>query len=229
MTILAIDTTTQWCSVALFSSKERFIFRHEQVGSGASLVVLKWLEELLAQAQLSWSHIDAITVSQGPGAFTGIRLGIGIAQGLALAQTKPLIPIPSLDGMMAWEFFKHPETFHEDRVYVGLLDARMGELYTAPYQIINQELKRTQAISLQALTTFHPEPHSHFFMHDPIKVLESVRTDATSCFYPSSPHALGIALCALQQNTSEPFLVQDCQPLYIRDHVALTTLERASK
>jgi tRNA threonylcarbamoyladenosine biosynthesis protein TsaB len=105
MPILAIDTSTQWCSVAIYFPDKTYLFRHEKVGNTASQVLLHWVYDLMLEAKLTWNDIRALAVSQGPGAFTGIRLGLGVAQGLAYAQQKPLIPIPSLDGMIAHALF----------------------------------------------------------------------------------------------------------------------------
>mgnify|MGYP000203088813 FL=1 len=84
MGILAIETSSHWCSVA-FLFADRQLVRHELVSNQASQMILPWIHELIQAGGLSWDAIERIAVSNGPGAFTGIRLGVGIAQGIAYA------------------------------------------------------------------------------------------------------------------------------------------------
>ncbi|MEN1941790.1 tRNA (adenosine(37)-N6)-threonylcarbamoyltransferase complex dimerization subunit type 1 TsaB [Luteimonas sp. MJ174] len=95
MRLLAIETSTEACSVAVMvdgAVSERFEIaprRHAEL-------VLPWAETLLAEARLRRADLDAIAVSRGPGAFTGVRLGISIAQGIALALDRPLVAVSTL-------------------------------------------------------------------------------------------------------------------------------------
>jgi tRNA threonylcarbamoyladenosine biosynthesis protein TsaB len=83
---------------------------------------------MLAEAGLSVSHLDAIAFGVGPGAFTGLRVACGAAQGLAVAANLPLIPVTSLEAMASLT--------GAERV-LALLDARMGEIYTGSYCLID--------------------------------------------------------------------------------------------
>jgi tRNA threonylcarbamoyladenosine biosynthesis protein TsaB len=228
MTILAIDTSTQWCSVALFFSKDEFVIRHEKIGNSASQLLLPWIDEIIQQEQIDWDSIDAMAVSQGPGAFTGLRLGIGVAQGLAFAKKKPLIPIPSLDGMIAFEYLTDPKFFEENKAVHAVIDARMSEVYTAKYELQGQRIQRITEIHLLASEKLILEANSQYFIHDSSHIFGNLHVPITSILREASPHALGIALCASQMNLQQPFLPRDCQPLYIRDQVALTTQERVA-
>ncbi|MEY4120878.1 MAG: tRNA ((37)-N6)-threonylcarbamoyltransferase complex dimerization subunit type 1 TsaB, partial [Pseudomonadota bacterium] len=89
MTILAIDTSTQWCSVALVNPQggsgqpqsplsSGDLVRHENLGPESSQHALDWVEALLEEAQLNFRDLTGIAVGIGPGAFTGIRIGVGI-------------------------------------------------------------------------------------------------------------------------------------------------------
>jgi tRNA threonylcarbamoyladenosine biosynthesis protein TsaB len=82
--ILAIDTSSAWCSVALSLDDQAPVLRHEAVSAGASQLLLPWIEDLLSNAKIALKDLDAIAIDIGPGAFTGVRLGVAAVQGLAI-------------------------------------------------------------------------------------------------------------------------------------------------
>lgn len=131
MNILALDTSTSACSVALLENGS-LTERHEILQNRHSDYLLKFIDELLSKARLKVSHLDAVAVGSGPGSFTGIRLGMGVAQGLAYGANKPLIPISSLQAIALIS--------SSDHVLVAV-DARMGEVYWQCFhRAVNQEL-----------------------------------------------------------------------------------------
>lgn len=123
MKLLAFETATEACSVAVHVDgevHERFELaprRHAELS-------LPWAEQLLAEAGIARSQLDAIALGRGPGAFTGVRLAIAIAQGIALALDRPLIPVSTLQALA----LRAPAD--QDRV-LSSIDARMGEVYVA--------------------------------------------------------------------------------------------------
>jgi tRNA threonylcarbamoyladenosine biosynthesis protein TsaB len=100
MKLLAFETATEACSVALYLDGE-IIERHEIAPRLHAEYVLPWAEALLAEAGVKRSQLDAIAVSRGPGAFTGVRLAIAIAQGIALALHKPIVAVSTLQAIAA--------------------------------------------------------------------------------------------------------------------------------
>ena len=119
MKLLAFETATEACSVALWIDgdvRERFELaprRHAELS-------LPWAEQLLAEAGIAKSQLDAIAVGRGPGAFTGVRLAIAIAQGIALALDRPVVPVSTLAALA----MQSPG----ERI-LAAIDARMGEVY----------------------------------------------------------------------------------------------------
>jgi tRNA threonylcarbamoyladenosine biosynthesis protein TsaB len=229
MPILAIDTSTQWCSVALFLPSGHHLYRHEKVGNKASQVILNWIQDLLIEAECSLDKIDSIAVSQGPGGFTGVRLGIGVAQGLAYAQNKPLIPISSLDGMIAHQYAQDPNSFSTNQHYHVMIDARMSQIYQASYQITSRGLiQRHGDIALMNLHDIQINTNDQYFCYDMETYLASKDIDPINFQISSAtPHALGIGYLASLQTDMTLFLPKNCQPLYVRDQVALTIAQRA--
>jgi len=124
MLILALETSTEAGSCALWRDGD-ITERICPAGRSHSETLLPLVRELLAEASLSVAQLDAIAFGVGPGAFTGLRVACGAAQGLAVAAGIPLIPVTSLEAMAA--------ATGAERV-VALLDARMGEVYAGSYQ-----------------------------------------------------------------------------------------------
>lgn len=123
-TILAIDTSTERLGVALLHGT-RCIERQLQLGTGHANQVLGLVAEVLAEAGLPLSAMDAIAFSRGPGAFTGLRIAIGVAQGLALALECPVVPVSGLRVLAAGVTLPGP--------VLAIIDARMGEFYAASW------------------------------------------------------------------------------------------------
>lgn len=210
------------------------VLRHESVSAGASQLLLPWIEDLLCQANQELSGLDAIAVGIGPGAFTGVRLGVAATQGLAFAANLPVLPVPSLDAIAAQvikssRFIKlKPDTF------VVAIDARMDEIYWAQYEVQrsssslairigNIHLSRPEEIDLinvqylagSAIKTFG----ERLFVRKslPLEVLDS----------EIAISALGIIDVAQRMFLARQHIhVNQLEPLYIRNKVALTTHER---
>ena len=119
MKFAAIETSTEWCSVALWRDGELGAIE-ERAGSRHGELVLPMLDRLLAAAGLEVADLEAVAFGAGPGSFTGLRIACGIAQGLAFARGLPVLGVSSLEAMA--------EECGAARV-VACLDARMGEVY----------------------------------------------------------------------------------------------------
>lgn len=127
MKILAIDTATEACSVALAnhdSIEEIF----EVIPRKHTERVLPMVDELLNNAGLSLAELDAIAFDRGPGSFTGVRVGTSVAQGLAFSVDLPVLPISSLSALAQYAL-KEKNLSH----VLSMIDARMNEVYWACY------------------------------------------------------------------------------------------------
>ena len=127
MRILALDTSTEWCSVAV-GDGTRWHRLDENAGQAHSERVLPMIHAALAEAGWTLQELDGIAFGAGPGSFTGIRIGCGVAQGLAFAADLPVAPIPTL-AALAQEVYR----VHGWTRIVACLDARMHEVYLAAY------------------------------------------------------------------------------------------------
>lgn len=133
MKILAIDTVTEMCSVALLVDAE-VTMDEKLVKQTHTDVILPMIDQLLANSAVPFSDVDAIAFSRGPGSFTGLRIGAGVTQGLALAYDMPVIPVSSLAALAqgAWRVDQQTQV-------LACIDARRQEVYWACFQL-QQEL-----------------------------------------------------------------------------------------
>ena len=234
MHILAIDTSSAWCSVALSIGDKAPLFRHEAVSAGASQLLLPWIDEMLAKANIPLSTLDAIAIGVGPGAFTGVRLGLAVVQGLAIGAELPVIPIASLDAL-AMQLTQTPRfKSSQDSNFVIAVDARMDEIYWARYEMMTHSMP----VRVGDIHLSKPEELNlngvHFLAGSAIKeygarLLTSANLKLTPQYLDGEIgiSALGVLEAAkidLSQGKQIP--VSHLEPLYIRNKVALTTDER---
>ena len=138
MKLLAIETSTMIGSVALTDDNE--LLAEYQIGIRATYsdILFPAIDHILKSANVAIQEVDAFALAQGPGSFTALRIGISVIKGLALANNKPVIAIPSLDALA------HNMCF-SDILICPLIDARRDEVYTAFY-------KREDGHTLKKLT-----------------------------------------------------------------------------
>lgn len=121
--ILAIDTATEACSVALYNQGET-LAHFELCAREHTQRILPMVQQILAEAGLSLTQLDALAFGRGPGSFTGVRIGIGMAQGLSLGAQLPLLPVSTLQTMAQGAY----RLTGADNV-LAAIDARMCEVY----------------------------------------------------------------------------------------------------
>lgn len=126
--ILAVDTATEACSVALLCDGE-IISRFAISPREHTQKVLPMVEDVLAEAGIALNQLDALAFGRGPGSFTGVRIGVGVAQGLALGADLPMIGVSSLMTLAQGAF----RTSGQSNV-LAAIDARMSEIYCAQYR-----------------------------------------------------------------------------------------------
>ncbi|MEL7535532.1 MAG: tRNA (adenosine(37)-N6)-threonylcarbamoyltransferase complex dimerization subunit type 1 TsaB [Pseudomonadota bacterium] len=128
MNLLGLDTSTPACSVAL-AVGDTITEQHRESDQRHSREILAMIDALLGEAELMPRDLDAIAFGRGPGSFTGVRLGVSVAQGLGVALDLPLVPVSSLAAVAQGAL----RIGNDDIVSVAQ-DARMGEAYAGRYQ-----------------------------------------------------------------------------------------------
>lgn len=127
--ILCIETATQVCSVALSDGDRMIAIRETTEKNAHSRLLTVFIEEIVAEAGISLKDLDAIAVSEGPGSYTGLRIGVSAAKGLCYATSIPLIAIGTLQALAAgMQTVAKPGD-----ILIPTIDARRMEIYTAVY------------------------------------------------------------------------------------------------
>lgn len=218
--LLAIETSTSACSVALQHHGE-VIVRHEIVARQHAKFVLHWVDALLAEAGLSLSQCDAIAVGRGPGGFTGIRIGIGVVQGLAFGVDIPVIPVSSLQ-VLAQTVSRNASV---NQVLVGQ-DAKMQEIYWAAYVKQQNNIMMPLLDDMICLpgSVVIPENGGNWTpVGDAWHVYQSILLERTQSLklmplveeYPNAKDLLTIAADLFQHKTGM-FTAEAALPIYLR-------------
>lgn len=229
MNLLAFETATEACSVAVLAGgevRERFELaprRHAELA-------LPWAEQLLAEAGIARAQLDAIAVGRGPGAFTGVRLGISLAQGIALALDRPVVPVSTLAVLAARA--GAPGGTPWARILASI-DARMGEVYLGAFLRDGDEPVATGAETVSAPGDA-PRPEGDGwhgvgtgFAAVDGALREHLAAQLASVDAQALPHAADLArLAARAFARGEALPAERVEPAYLRDNVALTLVEQ---
>jgi len=221
--ILALDTSTEYCSVALWRDGE-VDTRETHAGQRHSELLLGMVDELLGRHKMQVGELDGIAFGQGPGSFTGLRIACGVTQGLAFAAGLPVVGISTLLAMA--------EAAHAERV-VCCLDARVHEIYHAAYDKSGGEWETVCEPGLwaPAESPLLPAGTWHGCGSGFAAYREALMQRYDGCLGGVTPdlfpHAQDIARLAVplfeQGKGADAALAA---PLYIRDKVALRSDER---
>lgn len=132
MKILALDSSGLVASIAVLENENCIAEYTMNYKKTHSQTLLPMLDEVSRMIELDLSTIDAIAVAAGPGSFTGLRIGSATAKGLGQALGKPLIGIPTVDGLAM-------NLYATDKVVCPLMDARRNQTYTGLYEFVKEE------------------------------------------------------------------------------------------
>jgi tRNA threonylcarbamoyladenosine biosynthesis protein TsaB len=226
MKLLAIDTATENCSVALGSPQDMSV-RSELLGRGHADRVLPMVQSLLAERGLTLTQLDAVAFGRGPGAFTGVRIGVSVVQGLALGADLPVVPVSDLAALALQALDRVPAVF----VALACLDARMGEVYWGAYRrdqealvvALGTERVVAPARLLETATEAAQAPWvgaGHGWRAYP-ELLRQWRDPAHSCLPDLLPGAAEILRLAVPDVAAGRVLdAAAAAPVYLRDEVA---------
>jgi tRNA threonylcarbamoyladenosine biosynthesis protein TsaB len=218
MKLLAIDTSTMCCSVALLQGDE-ITSSHVVAPMQQTQLILPMIEEILQKANITLNDLDAMAFGRGPGSFTGVRIATSVMQGLAFAIHCPLIPVSSLAAIAQ-------DTFQEKgwRKILVAIDARMGEIYWGAYQV-NQAGLVELAGKEEVCRPEHlaVEGDDWYGAGDAWQVYADLLSLKTIAIAPDQQaKASAITVLAKEQFQQKSWVsAAEATPVYLRDNVAI--------
>lgn len=204
------------------------ITRFEEPGRGHALRILPLVDEVLREAALKLNQLNALVAGVGPGAFTGVRIGVSVAQGLAFGAGLQVLPVNTLEAL-AMQALARPAW--AGREVLACLDARMGEVYwgcfradaargveaTAVPRVDKPDAACAAALGRELVGIGRGIP---------VLQAQGWSGSCDALALPNAGHMVKVALLRLAQG--EGLDAADLQPLYLRDKVAFTEAERAA-
>ncbi|MBV6750302.1 tRNA (adenosine(37)-N6)-threonylcarbamoyltransferase complex dimerization subunit type 1 TsaB [Pseudomonas chlororaphis] len=217
-TLLALDTATEACSVALLHDG-KVTSHYEVIPRLHAQKLLPMIQQLLADAGIGLPAVDAIAFGRGPGAFTGVRIAIGVVQGLAFALERPVLPVSNL-AVLAQRAFRE----HGVRQVAAAIDARMDEVYWGCYREEAGEMRLAgvEAVLAPQLAALPDDASGEWFgagtgwgYGERINV---ALTGQDASLLPHAEDLLSLARFAWARGKAIP--ADEAQPVYLRDKVA---------
>lgn len=221
--ILAIDTATENCSVALLVGDTTYS-RSELAPRDHTKKVLPMVDELLKEAGLTLAELDALAFARGPGSFTGVRICIGIAQGLGFGADLPMIGISTLKAMAQGAYRVGGAT-----TVASAIDARMNEVYwgrferleSGDWQDVDQEQVVPPSVLVENLVkdehTWTTAGTGWEAYADTLSTL-AIDTQASQVQFPEAQDIAYLAQFELAKGNTVP--AEEASPVYLRDTVA---------
>jgi len=242
--ILALETSTTTCSVALLTEQGASVAvvqRQLEGTAGHAANLLPMVSALLAECGIERGTLSAVAFGQGPGAFTGIRVACGVAQGMGLALQIPLIPVGALPAVAVQAAGRLPK-----HLILAALDARMDEAYFAAYvdDVVHGLVVLQPPVLLPAgqLSAFivqrlplwrsrSPEALGVCYVGEGWRLAGATASLPLGCVdddLEARPTAQSVVTLALRDwHAGQTVLPEHAAPLYLRDRVAFTVAERA--
>lgn len=218
-TILALDTATEACSVALLHQGQTS-FIDELSPRSHTQRILPMVDELLTKVGIALNQVDYLAFGRGPGSFTGVRVGIGIAQGLAMGANLPVVALSNLQIMAEQAY----QTLGATEI-AAFIDARMNEVYFTQLsktkngwrEIVNEQVCSPEKAIAQIQIDRNPTVVGTGWAAYPAFQTANLGLPISEITLPSAQYMLSLALEMISQGSIQSAL--DIEPVYLRNEV----------
>ncbi|MCF8322464.1 MAG: tRNA (adenosine(37)-N6)-threonylcarbamoyltransferase complex dimerization subunit type 1 TsaB [Flavobacterium sp.] len=213
--ILNIETATKNCSVSLSKDGKSIICKEiAEEGYSHAERLHVFIEEIIQGSEISFSDLSAIAVSQGPGSYTGLRIGVSAAKGLCFALDIPLIAVDTLQVLAS-------QVAVSDGFIIPMLDARRMEVYSA---IFNPNFEKIRAVEAEVITenSFKKIQETLYFVGDCAEKCRSILTNDNFIFLEDKkfPSANEMSKWSFEKFKNKDFVdVAYFEPLYLKDFI----------
>lgn len=218
MNILAIDTCTEVASITLYSSDVKTSRKVSDVAKSSGHI-LKLCDEVFSEADTKLSEVDFIAYTKGPGSFTGVRMCIGVVQGLSLACNIPTLGFSTLELLS----FRASKKFKTQKVATAI-DARMGEVYWAVYEegiVKNERICKPEQVDKLGAEFVGVGSGWKIYKDSLIKASEIKCIEPE--FYPDSSDLVNLSILSIELGKKATHELP--QPTYLRNNVAQKSLK----
>jgi len=216
--ILNIETSTKNCSVSISKDGKRLAIKELNNGNYSHAEVLHpFINAVLEEAKIKISELHAVSVSKGPGSYTGLRIGVSAAKGLCFAQNIPLISIETLTSLAH-------ATKVENGVIIPMLDARRMEVYAAVYNSDYDQIREIKAEIIDKNSySEYLEKGKVYFLGDGAEKCKEMIKNSNAIFiddiFPSANELCKLAYDKYKKNDIED--VAYFEPFYLKDFIVV--------
>ena len=222
--ILCLETATPVCSVALNSACCTLAMRETEGQNAHSEKITNFIREVMEEAKIDYPQLDAVAVSQGPGSYTGLRIGVSTAKGICYAADLPLMAIDTLEAMAYGMKDKLGSQIGPDDLLIPMIDARRMEVYASVFDANLNKINDTAALVIDE-NSFEDlrKDHRLWLFGDGAPKLSKLFENQTNINIidgckPSAAYMKVLAERALQQ---QQFVdVAYFEPFYLKDFIA---------
>ncbi|MCF8297766.1 MAG: tRNA (adenosine(37)-N6)-threonylcarbamoyltransferase complex dimerization subunit type 1 TsaB [Saprospiraceae bacterium] len=218
--ILNIETATKICSVALAKDGELISFREQGGQYSHAELITTFIQEVIADAQIEIKDLDAVSISKGPGSYTGLRIGVSTAKGLCYSLDKPMISVSTLQAMALGAV---KVVNDKNALFCPMIDAKRMEVYTALFDADDNEVREIKAdiIDENSFSEYLAKNKIYFFGDGADKCRETI-THPNAIFksegLPSAKNMICISEKKFQNKLFED--VAYFEPFYLKDFIA---------
>ena len=221
--ILHIETSTKACSVALSENGQLIFHKEDLDGPNHAVVCGVHVDEALSFANSHAIPVDAVAVSEGPGSYTGLRIGVSLAKGVCYGRDLPLLSVPTLK-LLCVPVLLGKEELPEDALLIPMIDARRMEVYSAVYDRALQEVRPIGADIVDADTYMsYLEEHPVYFFGNGAMKCQSVIQHKNAHFIdgivPLAKWMFPLAERSLHLGEKQD--VAYFEPFYLKEFVAI--------
>ena len=222
MTILSIETSTNCCSAAIAINGHTVANRETLAGANHASDLPLFIQSLLDEAKSQNWTLDAVALSQGPGSYTGLRIGASLAKGLCYGLNIPLIPIDTLQLLCAAASILLPSSLTSTPILCPMLDARRMEVYTAFYTTALEKTKDVEAKIIDQ-DSFAKElsEHTIYFFGNGADKCKTTITSTNAHFIDNIlPQAKYMGALAEEAHQLDIKQVAYYEPFYLKEFIA---------
>jgi len=218
--ILYIETTTKCCSVALAENNNILAIKETFSSYTHAENLTLFIEEVMSESGHTYSNLDAVTVSKGPGSYMGLRIGVSTAKGLCYALDIPLIAVDTLQAMALSMSEKHGKAYD---LFCPMLDARRMEVYCALLDVENKYVQKVEAKIINE-NSFSKELQKHkiLFFGDGAPKCKDVLNKHSSATIEENYQMSAMAMIPLAHkkfNTQTFENIAYFEPFYLKDFI----------